>query len=511
MTDVGIQEIPSGGFTTGYQTLRSLGTFWWRWFTESTALEQLYDAQGVLHFQSYINMLETVANLAGEQIPVFHEEYWYFLTLRESDMNSSSTNPLEYGDGTVYEAGATHVYGGRGDATNFAFPMPAGINDIPSLHNRIIGPSLSLVNGQDYTLDVEDGVITFVTNPFEEANIPIRTILNVDGTTSDREIGLWALSSKWDWEQIWYRLGYVLGIKLESSAFYRDFVNAVWTTLVQQPHVKYVQAALSAATGIPFALDVETVTDVGTDGVHNIISTNKNVYAVKNTSTVLVSVGDDLEVGDNLVNSLQLVEPTDSSTWSNIAQMVLNNSLLHTHTGPVVIENVELPVTYAGLDTQGKAIVEFTVSGAPDDVTAFWNNVHEKGAFYDRTLAEALDSRANPVAQPLEAHITAELNPLNFMVFNFIRNNTYLLFIRPTDFANGSPGLGSLRYLYRYLPPHTAMMIFVELSQGIEYYEVQATETTSFQKAVTPMVDLIGGAWAADKRLVIRSIPERCR
>jgi len=266
-------------------------------------------------------------------------------------------------------------------------------------------------------------------------------------------------------------------------------------------------------TGIRFALATEIVKNIISDGKWIHIETAQHLYTFKNNVNVIVEEGQEVKVGDPLVDAVLVIEPTPQTEWDGFRGVALNGAMLRMGDVryPLTFENEDVPVEYVGLDPNGKAVVQFRVSGFDHDVATFWQQAHNEGLILDQTLAEVLDTRTNPVGEPLPQDIPEFINPFQFIMANLFSNNLFVLVMKPEQFADGAPGLQGLEYLYKYLVPQSTYLIFVEMSQGTDYYGVGDSEdTVSFQKAVAPIHEQVEDM-ALDHGPVIRATKENCR
>jgi len=112
-----------------------------------------------------------------------------------------------------------------------------------------------------------------------------------------------------------------------------------------------------------------------------------------------------------------------------------------------------------------KAVVVFEVGGFPGDIDSFWEAAQTLGKETGKqTLAELLDTRANPVGQPLPAYLPTTINPLEFVIENILKNNLTIVKVRASAIGADAPGLDLFKYLRDIIMPHTTFVVFVEIS-----------------------------------------------
>jgi len=297
---------------------------------------------------------------------------------------------------------------------------------------------------------------------------------------------------------------------MESSTFYREFVSALWDSLILGPTKSTLKLLLSAISGVPFAQDNETVEEIVYQSNATIIATDVNAYSFQPSVQLTVAVGDTLTPGQEMCTAVDLIEPGSDTDWSSVAGIALGSSLtgrqpsLH----PITVENRTVDVVHAGYDPEGRAIVRFDVSGFPSDVESFWTEAHAAGAALGQTAAHLLDTRTVAVDEPFPQDLPATVNPFTFFMDNLFDNNLYVLRLRPVDFADSAPGLSALEYLREYSSPYTTYVIFVEMEPVIDYHDVSASDTITFYKGTYN--EEIAVDFATDLGPTIRSV-RRCR
>ena len=481
---------PADDFRRGSDLLHALGTFWTYFFEDAHKLQSHLRHQGWSHGQTYLDFLETVACLSRFTVPVFHKKNWAHLALKLSEMN---TRPLYYGEGAIYGAqdgsdpirpvGKVYEYGGPGASNLYEFPLPAGLKQGRyQILNRVIYPSVTWTGGLDFEIDLDKNIIRFRENPFNDALIAqIETYDDVTGDKTETEVSLWLYNSAWDLDQIYAQFGYAIGMRLNSSDFYRDLLNSFWSSFVAGPAMEYIQGFLSALSGLPMVEEaVEVVKVIRTETESKLVITNCNVYRFPLAATVDVSVEDTVHAGDTLVSDIEVIELAGNDPdYSSIPSISLGPQFLSGgYYGELVFENKTVTVDYGGLDADNRAIVTFEVSGFPADMEKFWTDAQTLGKTEGaQTLAALLDTRDNPTLETTAEYLPATINPVQFLVENFFANNMFLIRLNASAFSADAPGVLCLRYLRNVIAPHTTYLIYIELSPEIEYVEVSEAGT----------------------------------
>lgn len=501
-------------YDCGDQMLRGLGTYWYYIYQDRAKLQNHYRGFFEEAGQTYLNFLETMATISRFNIPVFHKENWHYLTFLESDINSQI---LRYGDGANYGDG--YQYGVRFVKTDNSITLPENLRSAQFMFNRLLEPSKTWVAGVDFKIDVPGNKVYFRDNPFDSDLVAKRNIVDDAGNVIDRQAALWIYGGEYDLQYCWIHWGYALKVWMQSSGWYKDFINALANSYVQAPTLASLQGMLSALTGIPLIIEpTETVEVVLTEPDVKQVVTDQHVYELPLTANVIVAAGDVLHGGEPITDGLLLLELNDRlPTAIELPGFSFGTNFL-AQTAPLgplfselLFENKVVPLQYIGIDQEGKAEVRFEVSGFPGDVEAFWVAVQRRGWDSGKVLADYLDKRANPVGPPDPANLPATINPLEFILENLMRNNLMLIKIRPEQFPAGAPGTEFFHYLRRALPPQVTYAVYVELSLGIDYIDFSDTafqsEDLQLIDAIDPLVETIGPSYV-EEAIAARPVKE---
>jgi hypothetical protein len=492
-------------FDDGQLLIGMLGSFWSRWFPDQQILHNLMDGFGQMYFDAHILTEEMYNSLSKETVPVYNWRLWGFLELSQGEAFEIDALKFKYGEGRVYGDGIS--YGQQSTEKATAYPLPLNIRDCTHLYNRVVDPSLVLVKDIDFVIDHKTNLIYFV-KPIEDDPLIAK---KVDESTGVVTYALWAKNALEDKEYIWKNFGYVLRIWMASSKSYQAFVSALWDVVVLGPAKMAVKTALAALTGIPFAGGDETVVAIETNTRSLTIITDKHVYMFKPNNTPVVAVGQYLYPGDGLVDAITVITPTETTDWGNLPGFSAGPGTLNMRTtNALVFENRDVAINYAQTHG-GKTIVEFELQGYNHDIQKFWKEVHRRGVFGGSTLGEYLDTRGNRVGQPTAADLPAVINPFLFIMNNLLMSNTYIIRVRPAQFAEDAPGLSYIGHLTSRLPAHTGMVIFVEMPEKTDYYDTEdLVESLTFRPALTPQYDEID-EMLNDLGPSFRTVPENCR
>lgn len=488
----------------GDQLLTNLGTFWSNVFQGSGTLQQYTRGLAQGQAQNYLNYLEAVATLSRFTVPVFHRENWVLLTVTQSQVAGVASiyqsNDLVYGPqpGTVADrpAGFVQTYNGRDKPGIVEIPLPAQLVDAPyNLQNYVLKPTKVWVNGIDYYIDKTRNILVFRNNPFIDPQVPQRIVFNQQGVQVDVEIALWVYVGTYDLDQLYTYFGYALGVKLPSTEFYRSILNAFWDMHLLGPSLEQFEFMLAALAGETLVINpTETVVALWTDGDNKLVMTDFVVYQFPTTATIIVTVGQVVNAGDSLTDAVEIFELNgEAPVPSAFSALALDKSFIDgNYVGPLTFVNANVALDYLGTDANGKTVVAFEVSGFPGDVTQFFGRVQANGEKPGQsTLAELLDTRANPVGQPGPSNLPATVNPLG-LVLELMKNNLFFIEVNLASFDETAPGVMVLNLLREVMPPNVNYVVKLGLTVPTEVAdlgEVGTTDSAGADDAATPFTN----------------------
>ena len=457
----------------GEQLLTSLGSFWYWYFKERDKLATHLRGVGHRRGQTHFDYLEAVNLVSRYTTAVFHTEDWYQLTLRQSDaetvMNVYGQENLIYGSDGQY---------GQAQTAEYLFPLPSDdffgdLTEMPyTIYNRILYPSNTWTFGVEYDIDEDRRLIRFLEDPFDSEYVAKRDVYNDDGELVDQEIGLWVFKGKWDQDDLYEHWSFAVALVAESTELFKDLTNALWDAYAFGSNVEALQKMVAALLGIPLVIEpVEHVEDVVVESDRNLVITDKHVYEFSLEADVIVDVGDTVLAGQELTDAVTVVDcAANTPDYSELAAVSLDSSYLSGgYFSELVFENGNVDLEYEGVNSSGKAVVTFRIQGYPADVDLFFDKSMDLAlSTGDRTLAELLDLRDNPATQPLPANLPSQVNPLEFALDQIMRNNLWFMKIRTPAIRSDAPGLAFLRHIRPVVPPHTSLLIFVEIAPSTD-------------------------------------------
>ena len=469
---------PDADLNRGSQLLVQLGSFWFNIFEDRENLRTHMRSNAHEQMQTYLGFTEAVAAVSRFTVPVFHVENWHLITALESE---TLAVPSVYGpDDLVYgpqpgngrPAGFVQTYGGA-DRTNVVQVKLSGnlVNARFTLQNAVTAPTKTWINGIDYDVDTVRGLLRFRSNPFEDAAVPVRDIFDAAGNRVDREFALWVYSGEFDLDYVYTQFGYALGVKLSSAQGYKDLLNALWDMHLLGPSRRDLQLYLAALSGTPTVLNPREVVEVvQVEETSQLIVTDASVYRVPLGATGLPAVGDTIYAGDPLTDAISVSELSGADPdFSILSAMSLSSNFMSGNfISELTFRNSRVGVDYVGIDAEGKAEVRFEVNGFPGDVEEFWTAVHAKGKAEGATLANLLDTRENKVGEPGPSNMPALINPMEFALDNFMRNNLFFIKVKLAGFDSNAPGVAMFKELRDIMPPHVTYISMVELAPDAE-------------------------------------------
>jgi len=444
--------------------LAMIGSYWSDSYQGNDLLQSTTFAAAQLAAQAHLDFLELIASISRFDLPVFHKENWYFLTFKESEVNNFEALLAEYSSKSppdVYRAGGLR-YGQIPTQNTYSVPVSTDLIDAKVIMNRITEPSLTLTKDVDYYMP-KPGVLAFRSNPFDNSLVAVREIWE-GGQVVDREGSLWIFRGDWDWDTIYEQFGYALKIRMQSGEGYKALVNAILDALVEGTKNRDYQFAWSAITGIPLTMEAqETVVVIRTDIRSEVVITDQHAYKFPLGSNVIVAVGDVIQAGDPLVDTLQFFEFNRGITPSELTGLAMGPGLLATgFWGDLTFENKTVPLIVEE-EVDGYTKVSFELGGFPNDAAKFWDDVHKRGVAAGQTLANLLDVRDNPTTEPGPASLPATINPLQFLCSNVLRYHAFVVRVRTSLMSKKRLGIHAAVNLKKIVPPHTVMIVLVEL------------------------------------------------
>lgn len=510
---------PNSDFDRGKALLSVLGTFWARVYEGSDQVLSYTQATALNALQTQRNVLALAASMSRYDIPLFHEKNVFPLLFRRSTLNAKNQQIFDLRE--LFAGTQRFDRANNNDARGYSLPLPKDLDHVDQIFNRLTFPSVALLVDVDYRIDRDRGVIIFRQNPFENTRVFKRTVGD-----ADEEIVLWGFHGHFDYDRVFNQFAYALGIKLRTSAGYKEFTNALFSGLLDGGlTVHNLDIALAAICGTPLVIErEEEVVAIESDAHGLFIATDAHVYRFVDTATPTVQIGQRVHRGEQLVSGFIVDELFVGNTYlKNTSETIVccpatsvllstdNFELLTTELDEdillsqgnfvcepkrpaltmlaldngflppcffdnLVFENKEVPLEINTNHASGYTYVKFNVGGYPADVQRFFDEIHTRGVAEAKkpanqcapeqkngTLAHYLDRRERIMTEPTAATLPATINPLKFLIENVLRNNVFIVKINAGALGQNRLGLYNIRHLRSILPPQTAALFIFEL------------------------------------------------
>lgn len=426
------------------QLFRQLGSFWQQYLVDKDLLRVHQWGKLQLHADAYLRAIELAAANSIEQVTPFCARQWRLIRLLESEL-TSDTNRVQYGSGKTFGDGTIY---GQIQTQSYAWKVPEDIREIGLLVDHVINPT-HVFDISNSSLDPDRSELRFSVNPFDL--LDVLPVYDAAGTLIDRQVLLWGRNVAEDKDTPYLRYGAIIGVQGKSSRDYVAILRACWHMLVLGPSMADFTRGLLSSAGLPLVVGNETVESIQSDSTGKAIITDKSVYRVHGDATPLVTVGQTLREGDLLVDTVQILEFSSGVTRDY-------GALLGFAAGPELLNGVQGSVVFPNTNTtwtiRDDGDVEFTLYGDDQDITGFWDAVHQAGVAAGTTLAQLVGVTAPGVVKPV--------NPLHFVLDNVLGSNLLVVVVKPEHFLTFEPGF--LVRVKTLLPAGTLLLVQMTLS-----------------------------------------------
>jgi hypothetical protein len=467
-----------------------VGSYWTDLLYGNANLVDLLRAYRLAERQLFQQSQELQDTVGRNTCPVFHIQNWYKLVVYQSQ--EVPGHPLLYGSGAVFGpqpvTGVVYKFGVGTDQA-VAYPVSSQLQDCSYVASDIVAPAVTWSRGADFTLSTATSNILFTSSLFSNPGLTPTPVLDSSGNVIDQSITLWLFKAKLDWQYLYQQFGYVIGVGqgLTSSKRYKDMINAVSDAVTSATSYDAVARIVEAISGIPRVKATgETVQVITQDNAHTLIITDQQVYRFVLGVTPIVTVGQVMNQDDQLIDAIQIVEPTNGNVPAFIYQLSLGKGfVLADIPNELIFSNTTVPLGIQ-MNVSGYTRLTWPLGGFAQDVTTFFNDLHSRGVAAGATLANFLDTRfptgalanydrANLpyssyassfgiLTQPDQTVLPSTINPLKFLFQNVLRANCLIVFMRTSQFGQDALGTGLSFVLRKILPPHTSVIIFASVS-----------------------------------------------
>lgn len=531
-----LRSYPTTDKTNPAILMDGLGSFWNQIFQERATVKGYTMGMSEELIQMYRNLVEAVNTFSTRDIPVFHKEHWYPLQIQRSSYNKVpllfKPNDSVFGiqpETDAFFRGQLFRFGRAKTPSDgvYAFTPDATFRGSTVIANRVLAPSLVMVQGTDYVL--QDGSLYFNTDLFDNPLIPKTDIIsdtaaavefvdNLGVTRTDQLIVLWCYCAELDAQYLTGNFGYLFNLSEEDNdALLKALLHACFSLSTKGATVKNIKTVCAAFLGLKAVVESkEVVEEVFTDSTDHVVVTDLNVYKfpIDYTLRTEVVAGYEAVAGDLFVDA---VDYFDNVSWPNwwTAKMgpkvaFSQHVFLGSYQQQLVLAN---DMALLSVDALGNVV--FPIEGTPQDVATFHNN---------------LDHEAITTALNLPVSSSLLINPLDFLFQYFFKESSALIRFR---FTSKDAGLRLFRYmpiLLKYLPKHVYFIFDLELEVVNEVYEnfndcisvVYPTETRLLNSDGSNSVGFIDSVqpqavvddpsdplvWFREKLLVVGKSPE---
>ncbi len=458
-----------------FQLFEQLGTFWKDYLSDKELLQYHQWAKLQMHGDVYLRAVEVAAAASIQQITPFAARQWKLVRLLESELTQRG-NLVEYGGGKLYGDGTVY---GQLNQNSYVWGLPTDIKEVGLLVDKVVDP--------DHVYDVSNcrfnpttSELAFTVNPFTV--LEVLPVYDAAGTLLDRQVLLWARNVQVDLGTPYLRFGAVLKVEGESSPDYVEVLRACWSMLVQGPSRADLIRGLMGSAGLRATVGNETVEIIETDTEGLAIITDQNVYRFDSAATPLVSVGDVVDAGQALTDTVRVVEFGTGGVddYSVLPALAFGPSLMDT-SATLLFPNLDEDWAYVDGDAR------FTVFGDEDVIEQFWTDTHTRGVTGGRTLAEYLG---------VTSYVTVPVNPVEFVIDHLIGSNLLVIAVKPEHFLAFEPGF--LTRIKTLLPAGTLLIVQMQIETESDINTVAgSTSEATVYDAILMSTDTntIGVGW----------------
>lgn len=361
--------------------IATLGSFWARTYTGIDQVHSYATATAELVAQSHLNVLELAASLSRFHIPVFHTENWLPIPLRRSQQNTRASTAFKF-DRTTTTFNSNATFNSTINTDTFAYTVNKNLASVYQIFDKLMSPTLTLSKNANFIVDKENSALVFAEDPFANPTLLRRGIYSAEGNLVDEEIMLWGFKAKLDYNYIFEQFAYALGIHLRSSENAKQFMNAIFSALLDGgTSVSTLTHAMAAICGVAVVKEPKEIVSLITLDAHGLlIATDKNAYRFAATATPIVEVGQILRAGDNLVRTFEIIEFNTGAVPNSVSALALDRGFVSAcFYGDLIFENIDVPLEVIENHPSGYTFVRFKISGFPEDVNLFFEELHQRG------------------------------------------------------------------------------------------------------------------------------------
>ena len=261
--------------------LAVLGSFWTRVFTSTALLKTLIRGQLQTHAQSNQKAKELVNSVGNKEIPAGTTTVWTKLVF-----SIYSQASVSYGlpDGKY---GTSYFYGQLTSGL-VSYDVDTNILSIPFMYNDPVNPTSVLTEGIDYK--ITSGKLVF------------RKPLSIDAVTT-----LYARNMVKESGFVTSRLGYAVNAYISDKIYQTVPFKTIWRMYSYGPNYSDLMQLIGACSKTPVTANTEVVELVSYLGSLTQIITDKQVYCIPSSKSIVFKVGQVLPQGTPISSGIQVL------------------------------------------------------------------------------------------------------------------------------------------------------------------------------------------------------------
>ena len=427
--------------------LDSLGTFWSA-HAQRDSLEVLLETQGALHQSLVRDLQEWRDSWSIYGLSLSREYFMEKVTLSEA---ARGRYAVRYGDG--YEFGESTFFFG-GSETDFPAWEVSNWVSCASIMSEDF--SIVLVEGVDFFIDKELGLLVFNEDPFHD-----NAFSSYVSDTEERTVTLWASRLRTIYAPSRRMVSRLFGCLIPQDAEGSSLLDYMHYLSLGGPTWLPTLRALASCWGVTVPDGGEIVQSISTYNERLLIVTDRAVHARHADAVPLVEVGDTLTLGQNIADDFQWWRNRGQTTPEWLTYLdVPDGILLDGLDGDFRFSDASVPLVVTEEDDRTR--VSWALDGSTGDEEEFWDLVHSRGIAQGTPLAQFLDVREDAEDDPTEHSLPDTVNPLAFLLQNLLRCGVTFLRLRKECRLSTPRLYDSTPVLASLLPSHALLWVLVE-------------------------------------------------
>jgi hypothetical protein len=447
--------------------------------------------------QTDISYQELEEYVSRATLPVSHHVRWTHITLNKQDMTTRS-----YGIFDGLQINQSVRIGTSVPPVQYVLPWLSGLQTsfiagTPSLTEDAI-----LTLGVDYVI-TKDSII-FFENPFER--LPLAAGANDNGDPMVT-LDCWGYCSDEDVASVRNFFGTYVGINTRSSDLFKQLTNSIWDLYTTGATNAAINNFLLTLTDCDVVTAKGVITDIFTEAGRLWVETDTGLYSAPDSYNAIVSVGDTIDVGQNLFDAYRIYEGRDQIPDTVVASFTAESGYLGGgYISGLSFDNKQVPLTFAyaaadpsvevltdingsylitdkngvdyvltgpssyynsGLKEQGIVPIPiFDIGGFPEDVAKLRQN-----------MAHGIWVTQTDVIQELTRGQQAPytINPFEYIQKAALRNNILFIDMRAEAIVDTKAVMSALRYLSNTIPAGTSFMVYIQRNMPQDSIDLTST------------------------------------